>query len=77
MRRRVGLTLALGVLSFVVPATAHAVPPLPFGHACAPREGMLFCPTATDAERVPSFDGVPLDVDVTSRRAGTGRSRRS
>jgi fermentation-respiration switch protein FrsA (DUF1100 family) len=72
MRRRAGLILALGVLSFVVPATAHAAPPLPFGHACAPQEGVLFCPTATDAERVPSFDGVPLDVDVTLPASGDG-----
>jgi len=33
---------------------------------------VLFCPTATDAERVPSFDGVPLDVDVTLPASGDG-----
>jgi fermentation-respiration switch protein FrsA (DUF1100 family) len=72
MRRRVGLILALGVAGLVAPTTAHAAPPLPFGHACAPQEGVLFCPTATDAERVPSFDGVPLDVDVTLPASGDG-----
>ena len=41
-----------------------AAPPAPFGHACQPHDGALFCPTADDASRVPSFDGVPLDVDV-------------
>ena len=57
---------------------AQAAPPNPFGHACAPQNGVLFCPTATDAQRVPSFDGVPLDVDVTlPADAATARSRRS
>jgi predicted esterase len=55
----------------VVPA-AEAAPPLPFGHACTPQEGVLFCPTASDDQRVPSFDGIPLDVDVTLPAAGDG-----
>jgi fermentation-respiration switch protein FrsA (DUF1100 family) len=33
---------------------------------------VLFCPTASDAERVPSFDGVPMDVDVTLPPSGDG-----
>ena len=33
---------------------------------------MRFCPTTTLAERVPSFDGVPLDVDVTLPPTGNG-----
>jgi hypothetical protein len=45
-------------------APAAAAAPPPFGHACAPREGALYCPTASDAARVPTFDGVPLDADV-------------
>ena len=32
----------------------------------------MFCPTAIDAQRVPSFDGVPLDVDVTLPPSGDG-----
>ena len=43
---------------------ASAASPEPFGHACQPRAGVLFCPTADDGARVPSFDRVPLDVDV-------------
>jgi pimeloyl-ACP methyl ester carboxylesterase len=31
-----------------------------------------FCPTASDAQRVASWDGVPLDVDVTLPPAGDG-----
>jgi predicted acyl esterase len=33
---------------------------------------VLFCPTMTDVQRVPSFDGVPLDVDVTLPASGDG-----
>jgi fermentation-respiration switch protein FrsA (DUF1100 family) len=57
----------------VVPAgVAQAAPPAPFGHVCAPQNGVLFCPTTSDAERVPSFDGVPLDVDVMLPSTGDG-----
>jgi predicted acyl esterase len=53
----------------MAPACADA-DPAPFGHACAPEAGVLFCPGVSDSERIPSFDGVPLDVDVTL--PGTG-----
>jgi fermentation-respiration switch protein FrsA (DUF1100 family) len=50
----------------------------PFGHPCSTRpDGTRFCPT-TDAgpgqtvDGVPSFDGVPLDVDVTLPPAADG-----
>src|SRR5918999_1927977 len=55
-----------------VPGAAQAAPPNPFGHACVPQNGVLFCPTVSDAQRVPSFDGVPLDVDVTLPPTGDG-----
>ncbi len=61
-------TVAIGALA---PA-AGAASPQPFGHACSPQNGTLFCPTASDAQRVPSFDGVPLDVDVTLPPTGDG-----
>lgn len=69
--RRLVLSVAVAVTG-LVPAAAQAAPPSPFGHACAPQSGVLFCPTATDAARVPSFDGVPLDVDVTLPPSGDG-----
>ena len=64
---------ALTVLSALALASpAAAAPPLPFGHTCAPLDGALACPTASDAARVPSFDGVPLDVDVLLPPTGDG-----
>ena len=37
----------------------------PFGSiACTPQEGVRFCPGSV-ATRVKTFDGVPLDVNVT------------
>jgi len=46
--------------------------PKPFGHACKAQDGVRFCPTETLAQRVPSFDGVPLDADVTLPASGRG-----
>jgi pimeloyl-ACP methyl ester carboxylesterase len=71
MRQRLAVVLALAVAGLIAPA-AEAAPPNPFGHVCAPQSGVLFCPTMTDTERVPSFDGVPLDVDVTLPTSGDG-----
>jgi predicted acyl esterase len=65
------LLIAAGAL-LALPSAAQAAPPNPFGHACSPQNGVLFCPTASDAERVPSFDGVPMDVDVTLPPSGDG-----
>src|SRR3954470_19333859 len=56
----------------IVPATASAAPPIPFGHTCNPQNGVLFCPAATLDQRVPSWDGVPIDVDVTLPESGDG-----
>ena len=53
------------------PATASGVPP--FGHPCAAQDtGVRLCPTTSNAQRVHSFDGVPLDVDVTLPPTGHG-----
>lgn len=72
MRRLVLVAAAIAAAGLTLPATASAAPPAPFGHACLPQSGVLFCPTAADAQRVPSFDGVPLDVDVTLPATGDG-----
>jgi predicted acyl esterase len=49
-----------------------AAEPKPFGHACKVEHGVRFCPTVSLSERVPSFDGVPLDADVTLPETGEG-----
>ncbi|MBL7491735.1 prolyl oligopeptidase family serine peptidase [Frankia sp. AgB1.9] len=44
----------------------------PFGHACTAQNGVRFCPTADLGGRVASWDGTPLDVDVTLPATGSG-----
>jgi fermentation-respiration switch protein FrsA (DUF1100 family) len=75
MRRR---TLLLGTVVAVIAvcgaggiASAQAEP-APFGHACKAQNGVRFCPTETLPQRVHTFDGVPLDVDVTLPATGNG-----
>jgi pimeloyl-ACP methyl ester carboxylesterase len=69
MRRLASLLAAGAVLA--LPAAAPAAPDAPFGHACTPQNGVRFCPTASDDQRVPSFDGLPMDVDVTLPAGGS------
>ena len=70
------LPLALALVVLAVPASAQAqAAPTPFGHACAPQAGVRFCPTSDLAQRVPSWDGTPLDVDVTLPPSPRGVSR--
>ena len=64
----------VAALAFATPASA-AKPkgePAPFGHACTAQDGVRFCPTVGLEERVPSFDGVPIDADVTLPASGSG-----
>src|ERR1700740_1230655 len=71
-RLRASSALLLGV-ALALPASAPAaVEPKPFGHSCKVEAGVRFCPTVELSERVPSFDGVPLDVDVTLPEQGVG-----
>jgi predicted acyl esterase len=63
--RRCAAVVTVCASLLLAPSAAEAAPPAPYGHACTPRSGVLFCPTNTLADRVPSFDGTPLDVDVT------------
>ena len=69
MSRRVLLAALVALAALpVAPAAAQA----PFGHPCVPESGVRHCPTADLEQRVPSFDGTPLDVDVTLPAQGTG-----
>ena len=69
--KRLPLALALALLASAAPAQAQA-PLAPFGHACAPKAGVRFCPTVDLSQRVASWDGTPLDVDVTLPPGGSG-----
>src|SRR4051794_19723595 len=80
-RVKAGLVRAgvLCVVAAMTASTAAAAPsgPLPFGHPCTLEPyGARFCPTpapTSDSDlRVPSWDGAPLDVDVTLPPTGSG-----
>jgi pimeloyl-ACP methyl ester carboxylesterase len=72
MRRTFAALGAALAAALAVSAPAAAAPPNPFGHPCTPQNGVLFCPTAGLSDRVPTWDGVPLDVDVTLPPDGDG-----
>jgi hypothetical protein len=65
------LALSLLALGAFAPTPSSAAP-LPFGHACTPQNGVRFCPTTDLASRPRSFDGTPIDVDVTLPATGDG-----
>jgi fermentation-respiration switch protein FrsA (DUF1100 family) len=68
-----GIGLAAVAMALGAPGIATAgAEPTPLGHACKAENGVRFCPTETLSQRVPSFDGVPLDADVTLPPVGTG-----
>ena len=64
------LSAAAAVIA-LFPAVARAEP-APFGHACTAANGVRFCPTPDLASRPASFDGTPIDVDVTLPATGDG-----
>jgi fermentation-respiration switch protein FrsA (DUF1100 family) len=68
---RRGLALCGVGLAFAFFATPAFADPAPFGRVCTPQNGVRFC-GGTVATRVASFDGVPLDADVTLPASGNG-----
>jgi X-Pro dipeptidyl-peptidase (S15 family)/X-Pro dipeptidyl-peptidase C-terminal non-catalytic domain len=69
--RRESLIAALAAAIVLAWAPAALADPQPFGRSCAPQNGVRFC-AGTTATRVPTFDGIPLDVDVTLPPSGDG-----
>jgi fermentation-respiration switch protein FrsA (DUF1100 family) len=65
-------SLAAVMIAGSLATAATAAAPKPFGHACKAQDGVRFCPTANSAQRVPTWDGVPLDADVTLPAQGNG-----
>jgi fermentation-respiration switch protein FrsA (DUF1100 family) len=63
---------AIVVATLGLSSQAFAQPPAPFGHPCQAQNGVRFCPTTSRANRVPTFDGIPLDADVTLPSTGDG-----
>src|SRR4051794_3199708 len=63
---------AAALVALLPTAIASAADPTPFGHACTPQNGVRFCPTTDLAGRPASFDGTPIDVDVTLPASGQG-----
>jgi X-Pro dipeptidyl-peptidase (S15 family)/X-Pro dipeptidyl-peptidase C-terminal non-catalytic domain len=63
---------AAACAALLIPSAAVAAPPNPFGHPCSDQNGVRFCPASTLDDRVPTWDGVPIDVDVTLPAQGDG-----
>jgi fermentation-respiration switch protein FrsA (DUF1100 family) len=74
MIRRTLLAAGLPALisTLALAGAATAAEPAPLGHACKAQNGVRFCPTASLSQRVPTFDKVPLDADVTLPATGKG-----
>ena len=74
MRLRLAVLVVIAAAALcALPGTASAgTTPRPFGHDCAPSGGARFCPTVNLSDRVPSWDGTPLDADVTLPATGNG-----
>jgi dienelactone hydrolase len=78
--RRIGAGVAIVVLALLAPmlvpsaGAAKALPAMPFGKlVCAPEYGVRFCQGGlVDGQdrRVPTFDGVPIDADLTLPAGG-------
>ncbi len=84
MRKALMAALAVGMF---IPAAAQAAEPTPFGNGCVASNGVRFCeaahrepgavkgdpPVITNLDRRPtSFDGTPIDADVTLPATGSG-----
>jgi fermentation-respiration switch protein FrsA (DUF1100 family) len=72
LTRMITALIAAAAGALAVGSPAFAAAPQPFGHACTAQNGVRFCPTTGSANRVSTFDGIPLDADVTLPPTGTG-----
>jgi len=64
--------LPLVLLALTAVPQAAQADPAPFGHPCTVQNDVRFCPTTDLASRPLSFDGTPIDVDVTLPATGDG-----
>src|SRR3954449_5825673 len=63
--------IAAVAATLILPAAASA-DPAPLGLGCAPKAGVRFCQNNGSTQRIATFDGVPLDADVTLPATGDG-----
>jgi len=75
--RAVVVVVSLAAALALAPTASAAAAPRPFGLTCTAQHGVRFCPNGGLNQRVATFDGVPLDVDVTLPARGNGHFRRS
>ena len=68
---RTALAVAAAAALLLLPAAARAMPK-PFGLTCVPHAGVRFCPSTSLDDRVPTWDGTPIDLDVTLPSTGEG-----
>lgn len=70
------LAAAGAVIAAMSAAGPAQAAPEPFGHACEAKHSkqgaFRICPTVTLADRVPSWDGTPIDADVHLPPTGDG-----
>ncbi len=64
--------LALALTAVLASAGPAVADPAPFGRACVPAGDHRVCAGGTLADRVPSWDGTPIDVDVRIPPTGDG-----
>ncbi len=72
MRCRAAGVLVGAIAAIAMSGAVAQADPAPFGHPCTAQNGVRFCPTSSLSQRVPSWDGTPLDVDVTLPATGSG-----
>ena len=65
------LVIAAAAAALLAIAPAASADPQPLGRTCVPQADVRIC-AGTVATRVATWDGVPLDVDVTLPAAGDG-----
>jgi len=64
--------LAAAVAATAIAPSAAQADPTPFGNACTLKNTVRFCPATELNQRPTSFDGTPIDADVTLPATGNG-----
>ena len=65
-------TLMAAVAAMAIAPAAAQADLTPFGNACTVKNTVRFCPATDLSQRPTSFDGTPIDADVTLPATGNG-----